>query len=67
MKMRRWTVGLGLLAIAGCAAAPGTAPQPGEPGYGVLQNTRCTSPPTEAPQETPSPAPTATVDPGVEG
>lgn len=66
MKMRRWTMGLGLLAIAGCATAPGVAPQPSEPGYEV-QNTRCTPAPTEAPQETPSPTPTTTVDPGVEG
>lgn len=67
MTIRRWTMmGLGVLAIVGCAAAPGApgvAPQPGEPGFGVLQNTRC----TPAPEASPTPRPTVTVDPGVEG
>jgi hypothetical protein len=61
----RWTMVAGLLAIAGCATAPG-APEPGVPGYRV-QGTGCTPAPTEAPTETPTPTPTTTVDPGVEG
>ena len=51
----RWTLLVALLAIAGCAAAPGV-PQPGGAGYKV-QDTGCT----------PAPTPTSTVDPGVEG